>query len=60
MLFCAVLLLQVVAFGEGHSSWVMRVQFDPWSCGEATSSAGPPGGLGGVGEGKKGGMSGHV
>lgn len=34
-----------MAFGEGHSSWVMRVQFDPWSCGEATSSAGPPGEL---------------
>jgi hypothetical protein len=37
------LLVQVVAFGEGHNSWVMRVQFDPWSCGEATSTSGPPG-----------------
>lgn len=35
--------VQAVAFGEGHNSWVMRVQFDPWSCGEATSTAGPPG-----------------
>lgn len=32
---------QVVAFGEGHSSWVTRVQFDPWACGEATPSSAP-------------------
>jgi hypothetical protein len=34
-------LLQVVAFGEGHASWVSRVAFDPWLC--ATSSSGGPG-----------------
>jgi hypothetical protein len=35
--------MQVIAFGEGHNSWVMRVQFDPYNCGESTTSAGPPG-----------------
>ncbi|KAF6256805.1 WD40-repeat-containing domain protein [Scenedesmus sp. NREL 46B-D3] len=32
---------QVVAFGEGHASWVGRVAFDPWLC--STSSSGGPG-----------------
>eukprot|EP00775_Hariotina_reticulata_P004222 gene4222-4471_t len=32
---------QVVAFGEGHCSWVSRVAFDPWVCGETRCSAGP-------------------
>jgi hypothetical protein len=42
---CAVIAvtMQVIAFGEGHNSWVMRVQFDPYNCGESTSSSGPPG-----------------
>lgn len=34
------LLLQVVAFGEGHASWVSRVAFDPWLC-TTSSSSGP-------------------
>lgn len=31
---------QVVAFGEGHASWVSRVAFDPWLC-TTSSSSGP-------------------
>jgi hypothetical protein len=33
--------VQVVAFGEGHCSWVSRVAFDPWVCHETKCSAGP-------------------
>lgn len=30
--------MQVVAFGEGHTSWVSRVAFDPYSCKDTRSS----------------------
>lgn len=32
--------LQVVAFGQGHNSWVSRVAFDPESCKDTRSSTG--------------------
>lgn len=35
---CLCLILQVVAFGEGHNSWVSRVAFDPYSCRDTRSS----------------------
>jgi len=31
---------QVVAFGEGHSSFVSRVAFDPWSCSDGGGGGG--------------------
>eukprot|EP00879_Flechtneria_rotunda_P028765 GHRR01030985.1.p1 GENE.GHRR01030985.1~~GHRR01030985.1.p1 ORF type:complete len:472 (+),score=191.29 GHRR01030985.1:604-2019(+) len=34
---------QVVAFGEGHTSYVCRVAFDHWVCQDTSSSAGPAG-----------------
>lgn len=31
----------VVAWGEGHSSWVMQVAFDPWQCETGSAKAVP-------------------
>jgi hypothetical protein len=48
---------QVIAFGEGHSSFVSRVAFDPWGCSDssgelaAASSGGAAGGGNGGGAG---------
>lgn len=46
----------MVAFGEGHGSFVSRVAFDPWACSNsaatatAAAAAASPGGGGGVTE----------
>jgi hypothetical protein len=40
---------QVVAFGEGHSSFVSRVGFDPWACSDGSGGGEQGGGSGGGG-----------
>jgi WD40 repeat protein len=49
---------QVVAFGEGHSSFVSRVAFDPWSCSDSGGAGSGNGGGGEQGGGGAGGGNG--
>jgi hypothetical protein len=46
---------QVVAFGEGHGSFVGRVAFDPWACTEGKEAASAAAGLSGGGASSAGG-----
>lgn len=39
---------QVVAFGEGHSSFVSRVAFDPWACTDTNVGGSQQGGATGA------------